>query len=143
MSSTTPNIGLTKVDRAGGETVGQWSDANNGSGGNLDIIDTKMGAVGNTSLQAQINTLNSKIKLIQLTKTTSSGYFGILPSEIPFGKKLLVQNVYISNNNLADITFAVQANASGNTYSYYVYVRRGSSNPPDNTSVTVNIFVSD
>lgn len=59
MSSTTTNIGLTKM--ATGETIGQWSDANNGSGGNLDIIDTKMGPVGATSLQAQINALSSQL----------------------------------------------------------------------------------
>lgn len=59
MSSTTTNLGLTKMTNS--ETIGQWSNANNGSGGNLDIIDTKMGPVGNTSLQAQVNALNSQI----------------------------------------------------------------------------------
>lgn len=46
MSSTTTNLGLVKM--ASGETIGQWSDANNGSGGNLDKIDT---AVGNLNSQ--------------------------------------------------------------------------------------------
>lgn len=41
MSSTTTNLGLVKM--ASGETIGQWSDANNGSGGNLDKIDTAVG----------------------------------------------------------------------------------------------------
>ena len=59
MSSTTPNIGLTKTTAA--ETIGQNWAASNDSGGNFDIIDTKMGAVGNTSLQAQVTALNSKI----------------------------------------------------------------------------------
>ena len=59
MSRTTTNLGLTAVTNS--ETIGDFSDAMNASGGNLDIIDGKMGAVGNTSLQAQINTLNSKI----------------------------------------------------------------------------------
>lgn len=57
MSSTTPNIGLTKTTAA--ETIGQNWAASNDSGGNFDIIDTKMGAVGNTSLQAQVTALNS------------------------------------------------------------------------------------
>ena len=61
MSSTTPNIGLTKTTAA--ETIGQNWAASNDSGGNFDIIDTKMGAVGNTSLQAQVTALNSKIAI--------------------------------------------------------------------------------
>lgn len=44
MSSQTTNLGLVKM--ASGETIGQWSDANNGSGANLDKIDT---AIGNIS----------------------------------------------------------------------------------------------
>lgn len=62
MSSTTTNLGLVKM--ASGETIGQWSDANNGSGANLDKIDT---AIGN--LNSQIGTLNSKLTL----KTVFSG----------------------------------------------------------------------
>jgi len=59
MSSTTTNLGLTKTTAA--ETIGQTWAASNESGGNFDIIDTKMGAVGDTSLQAQIDALNSKL----------------------------------------------------------------------------------
>lgn len=58
MSSTTPNLGLTKTTAS--ETIGQNWAASNDSGGNFDIIDTKMGAVGNTSLQAQVNELSSQ-----------------------------------------------------------------------------------
>ena len=64
MSSTTPNIGLTKTTAA--ETIGQNWAASNDSGGNFDIIDTKMGAVVNTSVQAQLDALNSKF-----TKTST------------------------------------------------------------------------
>lgn len=59
MSSTTTNLGLTKTTAA--ETIGQTWAASNESGGNFDIIDGKMGAVGDTSLQAQVNALNSKL----------------------------------------------------------------------------------
>ena len=59
MSSTTPNLGLTKTTAA--ETIGQNWAASNDSGGNFDIIDTKMGAVGNTSLQAQVTALSSQL----------------------------------------------------------------------------------
>lgn len=66
MSSRTTNIGLEKV--TSDQTIGDLQESMNGSGGNMDIIDTKMGPVGNTSLQAQVNALNS-----QLTKTTKDG----------------------------------------------------------------------
>lgn len=81
--------------------------------------------------------------MVQLTKTVTSGYFAISSSEIPSGKKLIIQNCYITNSNYSDLTFAVQANASGSANAYYVYVRKGSSNPPENTSVTVNILYMD
>ena len=58
MSSTTPNIGMTKTTAS--ETIGQNWAANNETGGNLDILDTKIGPVGNTSVQAQLDALNSQ-----------------------------------------------------------------------------------
>ena len=72
MSSTTPNLGLTKTTAA--ETIGQNWAASNDSGGNFDIIDGKMGPVGNTSLQAQINALNSNLgesKIYRISKTVT------------------------------------------------------------------------
>ena len=54
MASTTPNIGLTLP--AG--TEGWKRSVING---NFTILDTKIGAVGNTSLQSQINTLSSQL----------------------------------------------------------------------------------
>ena len=59
MSSRTTNIGLEKV--TSDQTIGDLQESMNGSGGNMDIIDTKMGPVGNTSLQAQVDALNSKL----------------------------------------------------------------------------------
>lgn len=76
MSSTTTNLGLTKTTAA--ETIGQTWAASNESGGNFDIIDTKMGAVGNTSLQAQVTALNSKIARTNVgvtLNTTGNQYF--------------------------------------------------------------------
>lgn len=52
MSSTTPNIGLTLPTGTEG-----WKRSV--INGNFTILDTKIGAVGNTSLQSQINTLSS------------------------------------------------------------------------------------
>jgi len=72
MSRTTTNLGLTAVTNS--ETIGDFSDAMNASGGNLDIIDAKMGAVGNTSLQAQVTALNSKITSQYGTIITGAQY---------------------------------------------------------------------
>ncbi len=54
MASTTPNIGLTLPTGTEG-----WKRSV--INGNFTILDTKIGAVGNTPLQTQINTLNSQI----------------------------------------------------------------------------------
>ena len=55
MASTTTNIGLTKP---AGTDQALISAIN----GNMDIIDTKMGAVGNTSVQGQITALSDQIE---------------------------------------------------------------------------------
>ncbi len=57
MASTTTNIGLTKP---AGTDQALISAIN----GNMDIIDTKMGAVGNTSVQSQITSLSDQISTI-------------------------------------------------------------------------------
>lgn len=54
MATTTPNIGLTLPSGTEG-----WKRSV--INGNFMILDTKMGAVGNTPLQTQINTLSSQI----------------------------------------------------------------------------------
>lgn len=103
MSSTTPNLGLTKTTAA--ETIGQNWAASNDSGGNFDIIDTKMGAVGNTSLQAQVTALSSQI--------VSMPYFGA------------VQNKTISLNQtsgfyVADFSDLTAPTVTGRTFVGYV-----------------------
>lgn len=96
MSSTTTNLGLTKMTNS--ETIGQWSNANNGSGGNLDIIDTKMGPVGNTSLQAQVNALNSQMTTVHDTSTTLSAlHNGINAIKINSGTTI---GEYTASNNM-------------------------------------------
>ena len=54
MATTTPNIGLTLPTGTEG-----WKRSV--INGNFTILDTKIGAVGNTPLQTQINTLSSQI----------------------------------------------------------------------------------
>lgn len=56
MASTTPNIGLTLPTGTEG-----WKRSV--INGNFMILDTKIGAVGNTSLQSQINTLSSNLTI--------------------------------------------------------------------------------
>lgn len=54
MATTTPNIGLTLPEGTEG-----WKRSVINV--NFTILDTKIGAVGNTSLQSQINTLSSQL----------------------------------------------------------------------------------
>ena len=66
MASTTPNIGLTLPTGTEG-----WKRSV--INGNFKILDTKIGAVGNTPLQTQINTLSSQIvKLSNITEAIKS-----------------------------------------------------------------------
>lgn len=64
MASTTPNIGLTLPTGTEG-----WKRSV--INGNFTILDTKIGAVGNTPLQTQINTLSSNfVSKVGSTKIT-------------------------------------------------------------------------
>lgn len=65
MASTTTNIGLTKP---AGTDQALISAIN----GNMDIIDTKMGAVGNTSVQGQITALSDQIEWKLVGNVTGS-----------------------------------------------------------------------
>ncbi len=94
MSSTTPNLGLTKTTAA--ETIGQNWAASNDSGGNFDIIDTKMGAVGSQSVQAQLDALNSKTTY---NGTANSTYVNALEGKV------------IKNGNVVSGYFVLTANA--------------------------------
>ena len=65
MASTTTNIGLTKP---AGTDQALISAIN----GNMDIIDTKMGAVGNTSVQGQITALSDQIANVSESTTITN-----------------------------------------------------------------------
>ena len=67
MASTTTNIGLTKP---AGTDQALISAIN----GNMDIIDTKMGAVGNTSVQGQINALSDQIESQTITVSSLANF---------------------------------------------------------------------
>lgn len=87
----TPNIGLRRPQ---GTDPASVDDINYNSG----VIDTKMGAVGNTSLQAQINTLNSQIITKEKFEAVSTwgNYFAVnttipLTKDVTQAKAVLVQ----------------------------------------------------
>lgn len=92
MSSTTPNIGLTKTTAA--ETIGQNWAASNDSGGNFDIIDTKMGAVGNTSLQAQVDALSSQL----------TSQYGVVITDVQYEICANVVTIYLNGVTVTDST---------------------------------------
>lgn len=102
MSSTTTNLGLVKM--ASGETIGQWSDANNGSGQNLDKIDTAIGTLNSQLANA------TKRKAFYNTSTSGVSINGI---------KFDIQNTaYIWFNAIVTTRFGIhtvfaQTNASG------------------------------
>lgn len=64
MATTTTNLGLTKPAYADDADIAVIN-------GNMDILDTKIGAVGNTDIQSQITTLDGKTN--QLGNATSLG----------------------------------------------------------------------
>ena len=72
----TPNIGLR---RAQGTDPASVDDINYNSA----LIDTKLGAVGNSSVQDQIDTLISNLTKL---KATSSMWFGVWPKADQFGR---------------------------------------------------------
>jgi len=57
MATSTTNLGLIKPAGTDKIRIAQINS-------NMDVIDTKMGAVGNTPLQTQVNTVNDKTKIL-------------------------------------------------------------------------------
>lgn len=133
----TPNIGLR---RAQGTDPASVDDINYNSA----IIDTKLGAVGNSSVQDQIDTLNSKITALPNTYqivsvTTDSNGNGVLTGISAVTNRIL--SIYCPNNadlavtpfslrnlnvatwmvNIRNVsTWAVQANQTIDVLVYYI-----------------------
>ena len=117
MSSTTTNLGLVKM--ASGETIGQWSDANNGSGANLDKIDT---AIGN--LNSQLFTNKDDTSLINLVKTFGVGTYNFrldTATEAPTSGGIVykVVKTHGANDTRCVIT-AIPMATDGQLYSAFV-----------------------
>lgn len=121
MSRTTTNVGLTAVTNS--ETIGDFSDAMNASGGNLDIIDGKLGPVGNTSLQAQINALNSNIEEFIPTKRIRTSTVSSFSINFPSGGQFIVT----STLNGMNYNCILLINVYNNGTIYIAEIYKGSS----------------
>jgi len=82
----TPNIGLRRPQ---GTDPASVDDINY----NSNLIDTKLGAVGNTSVQEQINSLNSKLSTVTFKTVSNVNDFtvdlGYEPTSAKFGQLIL------------------------------------------------------
>ena len=130
MASTTTNIGLTKP---AGTDQALISAIN----GNMDIIDTKMGAVGNTSVQSQITSLSDQmanvIKFTDLQITPgSAGEYSLSGISGISSDTVLSVVVKDYNNAIADLY----------TYNNALYIRVHTRNDyatPVTSQVTLRI----
>ena len=111
----TTNIGLRRPQ---GTDPASVDDINY----NSEVIDTKMGAVGNTSVQAQLDALNSKISRyvdVQITLGTSAGNVN---SDIPSWSSAynILSATFLYNNDLyysvmddkRTLTLSIRANGT-------------------------------
>lgn len=138
MSSTTPNIGLTKV--ASSETIGDLQNAMNGSGGNMDIIDTKMGPVGGTSLQAQVTALSSQKanadRVFRNSSYSASQTLQItLPVDIANGHAYLVVFRHYTSETTFTVDLMVLA-GTGNNSVATAWIAKNSTATLQSTSVS-------
>ena len=115
MATTTTNLGLTKPAYADDADIAVIN-------GNMDILDTKIGAVGNTDLQSQVTTLNTNLANIITSFSTSS-----IAIDIPNSKDFMI--VFGAP---ARWIYIVHANGAGDVS----YTPIGS--PPASISVTTN-----
>ena len=128
MSSTTTNLGLVKM--ASGETIGQWSDANNGSGANLDKIDTAIGnlnsqitsLVTSQSVEIPIN-INANSSVSTTADLTLSGYTPIGIIQIDF-----------NNDNCYVMKYSIYANT------LYIRIHNDSATAYTNAKCTVRVL---
>ena len=73
MATSTTNLGLTKPAGTDKIRIAQIN-------GNMDILDEKIGAVGNTSLQAQVTSQNQAMQWKELGVKTGTEKFSYPPS---------------------------------------------------------------
>lgn len=97
MATTTTNLGLTKPAYADDADIAVIN-------GNMDILDTKIGAVGNTDLQSQVTTLNSNTVKYQ-TPTSDANTFldGITIVSNPSG----ISNIPVAGQRCSVTTYTL------------------------------------
>lgn len=99
----TTNIGLRRPQ---GTDPASIDDINY----NSEVIDTKLGAVGSTSVQEQINTLNSKIVTGTMVIACNAGKtqvpYANLPSGKPDSQGKFLQSLYqcVNHTSAAEMT---------------------------------------
>ena len=117
MATQTTNLHLTKPDYTDAADIAVINT-------NMDTLDAKVGAVGNTSLQAQVTTVEGRV-------TTVEGQIGTVPS----GKTLqgqITDNATAITNVDSDITSAMAIVVDGDTapqniaQGSYVYIKNHS-----------------
>ena len=103
MATTTTNLGLTKPSGTDKIRIAQIN-------GNMDILDDKIGAVGNTSLQAQVTSANQAITNVQ------NGLAYIVGNTNTTGSILVVdQFVYVKGHStIAEGLYKVTADIAAN-----------------------------
>ena len=120
MATSTTNLGLTKPAGTDKIRIAQIN-------GNMDILDEKIGAVGNTSLQAQVTSQNQAIAkyepalgdtLTDCNTAKDNGNYPIYPgttSNIPANNARVLEVFRRSNN----IVFQRSLCTDGTTYTRY------------------------
>ena len=111
----TPNIGLR---RAQGTDPASVDDINYNSA----LIDTKLGAVGNSSVQDQIDTLNSKLEksgtLLASKTTESASYTGSIDTT---GYSALIVNYQAKNSGAGVIVYPIASIMNNINIGHYIH----------------------
>ena len=128
MATTTTNLGLTKPSGTDKIRIAQIN-------GNMDILDDKIGAVGNTSLQAQVTSANQAISNI-----SSPSDLGSCSSESNLATALDTKISAMSNGTVASIRF--QISSATDNFSAYAYVGTLTKISSQYASMTVAITTS-
>lgn len=105
MATTTTNLGLTKPSGTDKIRIAQIN-------GNMDILDDKIGAVGNTSLQAQVASANQAIENVQNGLAYIVGNTNTTGSTLAVGQFVYVKGHSTIAEGLYMVTASISANGS-------------------------------
>ena len=105
MATSTTNLGLTKPAGTDKIRIAQIN-------GNMDILDEKIGAVGNTSLQAQVTSQNQAIANVQNGLAYIVGNTNTTGSTLAVGQFVYVKGHSTIAEGLYKVTASISANGS-------------------------------